>query len=88
MAVAFVLGVETAGDVQPVVHETQAGGTVLEGDLDGNGALELSDLRIALELARGDRSPAPKELAADPDQDFRFTMEDALLILQKLEITR
>ena len=88
MTVAFILGVETAGDVQPVVNETRAGGAVLEGDLNGNGIVDLADLHLALQLARGDRTPKPRELAADPNQDFRFTIDDALLILQKLEPVR
>ncbi len=85
MAVAFFLGIETAGDVRPLVNETSAGNSTLGGDLNGNGTLDLRDVRIALELAQGYRTPTPKELDADPNQDFRFTIDDAVLILDALE---
>ena len=88
MTVAFVLGVETSGDVQPVVNQTRAGGAVLEGDINGNGVLDIDDAVLVLELARGDRTPQPKELAADPNQDFSFTISDAIQILKTLEHTR
>ncbi len=85
MSLAFVLGIETAGDVQPVINETRAGNMVLDGDLNGNGILDVNDAHIALELAQNYRTPTPQELAADPNQDFRFTVEDAIKILEKLE---
>ncbi len=85
MTVAFILGIETAGDVQPVVNETRAGGTVLQGDLNANGKLDLADVRIALELARGQRTPTPAELSADPNQDFIITTDDALAILDAMK---
>jgi|GEM_PF-894207 hypothetical protein len=85
VSAAFILGIETAGDVQPVVSRTEAGGTVLEGDFNGNGVLDVNDARIALELAKGYRSPTPQELSADPNGDFSITFEDAMLILDKLE---
>ncbi len=88
MAIAFIVGIETASDIQPVVRSTNAGGSVLRGDLNGNGALDLSDLRIALELARGDRTPSPKELSADPDQNFQFTIADAISIVSDMENMR
>jgi hypothetical protein len=88
MAIAFVLGIETAGDVRPVVSTTRAGSEVLLGDLEGNGSLSLGDVRIALELAEGKRTPTPAELSADPNHDFRFTVDDALLIIDELERRR
>ncbi len=85
MSLAFVLGIETAGDMQPVINETSAVNMVLDGDLNGSGILDVNDARIALELAQNYRTPTPHELAADPNQDFNFTVEDAISILEKLE---
>jgi hypothetical protein len=82
---AFLLGIETAGDIQPVVNRTMAGNAVLEGDMNGNGILDVDDVKITLELAKGYRTPAPQELAADPDHDYVITVEDALTILDTLK---
>lgn len=85
MTVAFILGIQTAGDIHPVVHETRAGSDVLHGDMNGNGRLEEDDVRIALDLANGVRSPTPDELAADPNQDFVITSDDVTMILDAMQ---
>ncbi len=85
MSFAFFLGIETAGDIQPMVGSTKAGSATLEGDLNGNGMLDPGDARLALELAQGYRSPTPEELDADPNHDLKFTMDDVMVILDKLE---
>ena len=85
MGIAFFVGIETAGEVHPVVTETQAGGMVLEGDLNGNARIDLQDVRDALELAAGYRTPTPAELSADPNSDFQFTVGDAIAIIDKLQ---
>lgn len=85
MGLAFFVGIETAGEVHPVVTETQAGSAILEGDLNGNGSVDLQDVRIALELAEGYRTPTPAELSADPNRDFQFTVDDAIAIIDKLQ---
>lgn len=87
MSLAFALGIETAGDVQPVVIATRADASVLAGDLNGNGQLDLDDVHAALEIADGYRTPTPQELAADPDRDYRITTEDAMSILEQLKRT-
>ena len=84
-SLAFFVGIETAGEVHPVVSETQAGGAVIEGDLNGNGSVDLQDVRIALELAQGYRTPTPAELSADPNRDFQFTVADAITILDTFQ---
>ncbi len=85
MTVAFILGVRTAGDVQPVVGETRAGGAVILGDLNGNGIVDIDDAKKALELVKGLRTPLPQELAADPDQNFTITIDDVLSILNSIK---
>lgn len=85
MTAAFVLGVETAGDV-PQIPTTNASDSAVHGDLSGNGILGPEDARIALEIAQGYRSPTPDELAADPNRDFHITFEDAASILDMLSL--
>ncbi len=84
MTVAFILGIQTAGDVQPIVGEIRAGGTVLLGDMNGNSTIDPDDARIAIELTKGLRTPTPEELAADPDQNFVITIEDVSAILDSM----
>ncbi len=85
MTVAFALGIQTAGDITPVVSTTLADTADHAGDFNGNGHLDVNDARLALEIASGYRSPTPDELARDPNQDFHITNEDVMTILDKLE---
>lgn len=85
MTTAFIIGVETAGDVQPIVAPTKAGGSVLEGDFDGNGTLDTTDVKIALDIIQGNRTATPYELEADPNQDFHITMDDVTVMLEEIE---
>jgi hypothetical protein len=85
MAAAFVVGIQTAGDVQPV-PATRASDTVLLGDLNGDGMVGPEDVRIAIEISEGYRTPTPDELAADPNRDFHITIEDAKSILDLLSL--
>ena len=84
MAVAFMLGIQTAGDVHPLIEPTRAG-TRQSGDLDGNDMVNASDARLALDIAKGYREATPDELLADPNQDFHITLEDVAEILQMIE---
>ncbi len=85
MTVAFIIGVETAGEVKPVVSSTNAGGTVIAGDMNGNGHVDAEDAEIALDISMGVRVPSPAELEADPNQDFHITKEDVAAILDILQ---
>jgi len=87
MSVAFLIGIQTAGDVSPVVLPTRADSNVLAGDLNGNGVLDTDDVKLALEIANGYRTPTPSELAADPNHDFVITTDDAMTILEHLKRT-
>lgn len=81
---AFGLGIQTAGDLDPVIGSIRAGSALIEGDLDGSGALDVNDAIAALEIALEYRTPTPEELDADPNGDFRILAEDALAILDAL----
>lgn len=84
MAVAFAIGIQTAGDVQPMVEPTRAG-IRTSGDFDGDGTIDADDARIALDIARGYRIATAEELEADTNQDFRITVEDVAAIIEQLE---
>ncbi len=86
MATAFTIGIQTAGEFQPVAS-TEADGTQQSGDFNANGFLDVQDARIALELASGYRTPTPEELSADPNRDFSVTADDVFTILERLERT-
>lgn len=81
MALAFLIGVQTAGDVNPIIGATNADSSLLEGDLDGNGSIEIADALIALDIARGYATALPEELAADPNRDYVITFDDVATIL-------
>ncbi|OGJ60422.1 hypothetical protein A3A67_03435 [Candidatus Peribacteria bacterium RIFCSPLOWO2_01_FULL_51_18] len=85
VSLAFFLGIETAGDIEPVIDSTEAGGATLEGDFNGNGVLDTGDAKVALEIARDFRLPTPSELAADMGGDLHVTLEDVTAVLEKLE---
>ena len=85
MTVAFIIGIKTAGDVSPVVSPTMADANVLAGDMNNNGQLDTEDVRIALEIANGYRTPTPSELAADPNRDYTITSDDAMAILDTIK---
>lgn len=89
---SFLLGIETAGEVQPV-SSIQAGGLqanvlpeVTPGDVDGSGVVDLQDVIIILEVVQGYREPTPLVLKADPNGDSHLRVEDALQVLRTLAI--
>ncbi|MDD5055035.1 MAG: hypothetical protein PHZ00_02080 [Candidatus Peribacteraceae bacterium] len=81
MTAAFVLGIKTAGDVQPVIDATQADSAIIEGDMNGNGMLDADDAALALQVSLGYVAVTPSMLDADPNHDFHITADDALTIL-------
>ncbi len=82
---SFQVGMKTAGDVT-TVDRTHASET-LSGDVDGNGTVDREDVRIIIEIAEGSREATPYELRADPNQDGKLTVDDALRILRELPST-
>jgi hypothetical protein len=68
-----------------MVSATHAGDSIISGDFNGNGFLDINDVKIALELAQGYRTPTPSELSVDPNQDFTITIDDAMTMIDTLE---
>lgn len=84
MTASFLLGIQTAGEFRPV-DQTQAGPAEIRGDFNGNGTLDVDDVRIALELAQGTRQPTRAELLADPNGDLVITLDDVAMILSQIQ---
>jgi hypothetical protein len=82
---SFLVGIQTAGDVQPV-SLIQAGGTPFAGDVDGSGTVDMSDVLVILEVAQGYSIATTDQLKADPNADGQLTVDDAIRILSKLSI--
>lgn len=79
VASAFFVGIQTAGDVQPV-SLIEAGGGV-SGDIDNNGILDRRDAIAILEIVQGYRAISPEALRRDPNHDGILTVDDAIRIL-------
>lgn len=82
---SFALGIQTAGDVAPV-SLIEAGGPSIAGDMDGSGVVDLQDVILILEVARGYTDPTVDQLAADPNHDGELTVDDALRLLATLSL--
>ena len=84
MAMSFVLGIQTAGDVK-TVSTTEAVGSQLPGDVNGDSAITAADAHLAIEIAQGKVIATQQMLLADPNGDYSITLDDALAILTALE---
>lgn len=82
---SFVIGLQTAGNVQPV-HLIEAGGTMQAGDIDGNGTVDIADAILILEIAQGYAPASPEQLLADPNSDGALTVDDAIRVLSILSL--
>lgn len=83
IASSFAIGIQTAGDVQPVTL-IEAGSVEQAGDIDGNGSVDIRDVISILEVIQGYESVTPDQLKADPNRDGQLTVDDALRILASL----
>ncbi len=79
VASAFFVGIQTAGDVQPISLIEAGGG--ISGDIDGNGMVEERDALMILEMVQGYRDITPEALTRDPNHDGILTIDDAIKIL-------
>jgi hypothetical protein len=84
---AFVIGLETAGNVR-TFDKTQAALTDsagFRGDIDGDGSLTVQDAILILERADGLETAAAEDIrSGDVDGDFKLTIKDALRLLRSL----
>jgi len=86
---SFLIGIQTAGDVQPfTLIEAQTATVIpeqaLRGDMDGNGTVDVKDALRLLEIIQGIRAATEKTLEADPDGNGTLTLDDVRVLLQEL----
>lgn len=79
---SFGAGMRLSADVQ-TVPATSAQDTVL-GDMDQSGDVNQVDVEILLQIAQGNREATAEQLRADPNQDGKLTVEDAMRLLKEL----
>lgn len=90
---AFAVGIETAGDVHPfakseaAIQEVVSGFGHVQGDVDGNGALDAADAYIVFRAIEALNTPSEVEiLRGDMDDDGRLTSDDLNSILRLLSL--
>ncbi len=86
---SFLIGIQSAGDVKPVLHtEAQQANLLqqlpLDGDIDGDGKVTLQDEMNILQMIQGTRKITEQALATDPDHNGQLTVSDAIVILDRL----
>src|SRR3989338_4288903 len=74
---SFIIGVQTAGEVQPFTHSEAEGieaahESDLAGDIDGNGMVAVEDVIRILEIVQGYSEPTLRELSRDTNGDSRL----------------
>jgi hypothetical protein len=91
---AFVLGIYAAGTIHPFTPSEAASQKVLsasaaiQGDINGDGVLDLQDAIEILESAMGYRIATSDEIRrGDMNGDGKLTLEDARLVLKKIIAT-
>src|SRR3989339_547580 len=80
---SFALGIQTAGDVDTIAP-LQAESSVISGDMDGDQSITIQDAIIILTIVQEYEAATPEQIAADPNNDGRITVSDALEILHSL----
>lgn len=85
VASAFVIGIQSAGEVQPI-SLIEAGSMAIRGDFNGSGDIDLQDVHIVLEVVAEYRVPTAEQLLNDPDGDGQLTVDDALRLISILSL--
>lgn len=79
---SFSLGVETSGELRAInassATETQRGDVTLDDIVD------VRDAILILEVSQGYRVATPEELAADPNENGAFGVDDAIRVLRTI----
>ncbi|TSC58984.1 MAG: hypothetical protein Greene041619_165 [Candidatus Peregrinibacteria bacterium Greene0416_19] len=94
MSLSFVVGIRSAGDVNPfpqgqaaLLQEETLPESNVRGDADGNGKVDIDDTILILEVSQGYRRSSPEEIRrGDMNGDFRLTEKDALQLLRFLAL--
>ena len=80
---AFSLGMHSAGNVQPV-SLIEAGSTQQRGDINGDGFVDLGDVKLILEISQGYKEATVDQVKADPNKDGELTVDDAIRVISSI----
>ena len=84
---SFGVGVKLSTEFRSI-SPLEAEDSRITGDIDGSGSVDLRDVILILEVARGYRDTLPDELKADPNGDGRLTIDDAIRLLHDLHTSQ
>lgn len=88
LSCSFLLGIKTAGEVQPFQRiEAQANSrqnVMLRGDANGDGVVSVADALTYVDVLSGVHVVTPQMLASDTDGDGTITFDDLRFVLQHL----
>ena len=84
IATSFAIGMQTAGDIQPF-SLIEAGGNGIIGDINNDRVVNTSDVIMLLEMSQGYTETTPEAFEADPNQDGRLTVDDAIKLLKTIQ---
>jgi hypothetical protein len=83
ISTSFAIGLKSSGSVQPFTL-IEAGGNSLKGDINNDLLVDKKDIVLMLEMVAGYTKVTPEAYNADPNQDGRITIDDALNVLREL----
>lgn len=85
---SFLIGVQTAGEVQTfeAIEAEDAVPIAITGDVNGDGDLSIEDALLVLEVVQGYRTPTREQLLRDPNGDGQLTVDDAQHILRTISL--
>jgi hypothetical protein len=80
---SFAIGMHSSSSVQPFTL-IEAGGNAVAGDINADTVVDKRDVIEMLEMAAGYKAITPEAYDADPNQDGRITIDDAISTLKQL----
>ena len=80
---SFAIGMHSSSNVQPFTL-IEAGGNAVTGDINADTVVDKRDVVLMLEMVAGYSPVTPEAYDADPNQDGRITIDDALSVLRDL----
>jgi Dockerin type I domain len=83
IATSFAIGMHTTDSVQPFTL-IEAGGNAVRGDINADTVVNQKDVLLILEMVAEYTPVTPEAYNADPNQDGKITIDDAITILQEL----
>lgn len=83
IATSFAIGMHSSNTVQPFTL-IEAGGNAVRGDMNADSVVNQKDVLLILEMVAEYEPVTPEAYDADPNQDGKITIDDAITILKEL----